>query len=107
MLFVASILPFHWIVKITFIMMGGLILFYALTLRKCGFGRTDDDARVWLRWTMVLMMGTGLFALWMDRPNTNSEFELLLIVIATYSFSLLYPMLMERLNKSRSKKSEV
>lgn len=106
MFIVAASLPFHWIIKVKFIMVGGLILIYAVTVLKNGFGKTEDDARVWIRSTMVLMAIAVLFALWRGRPDTNTEFESMLIGVVSGSLPLLFPVLMNRLNRSRGEESE-
>ena len=98
-LLVATLLPYNIIMKIYCITMGSLILIYAVTLSKSGFGRSEKDAVVWIFGMMCAGTVTTFFTLCMDWSNTKKLLESFLIGMASGSLPVLYPMVMERLKR--------
>ena len=45
-----AILPIPQILRVLVITVGSVIFIYALALRVDGFGKIDNDARVWMGW---------------------------------------------------------
>ena len=97
-----AILPIPQISKVLFITLGGVIFIYALALRRDGFGKIDDDARVWVGWMVIFAIVTGIATLAMDYPNTKGIFEALLLGVAGGSLPWLYPRGMKWLRRNRS-----
>ena len=97
-----AILPIPQISRVLFITLGSVIFIYALALRIDGFGKIDDDARVWVGWMVTFAMVTGIATLVMDYSNTKGIFETLLLGGVTGSLPSFYSRAISWLERNRS-----
>lgn len=101
-----AILPFpiSEILDIMFVTISCLLLIQGITLLKDGFGRVEEEAKVWVRTMIMLVTGTGLLTLLMDYPNTKLELQSSIIGIFSGSLPRIYSRVMERLNIRKIKR---
>lgn len=105
-IFAAIFLPFDNIMKIMFVIAGCLLLIYSITVAEDGFGKTMEDAIIWIRFMYGMLAVTGLITLYLGLPDTKMEFESTLLGLASGNLVWVYPMLMGRLNKSRTEQDK-
>ena len=107
LILVIAILPFpiSEIIDIIFVTISCLLLIQVITLLKNGFGRVEEDAKVWVGMMIILVVGTGFLALLMDYPNTKLELQSLIIGIFSGGLPGIYRRAMETLNSRRNKEN--
>ena len=79
-------LPTPPIERIGFITLCLMVLIYLLNLGT----RTQEEARMWIGWSLFWLGLTGLMALVIDRLTTNRESETLFIVTAVTTLTPAY-----------------
>ena len=79
MLFAQILRPHGPVEQIGYIILSLLVLIFLLNRIIGGSQRTQEEARIWMGWTVFWLGGTGLVALVMDQLTTKRESEGLLV----------------------------
>lgn len=84
-----------------------IVFLYGMTIMKDGFGRSQEDARVWMGWSLFWLAVTGFPGLLMEliyRPDVNKYLKIRIGAMVPPMFPTIYYLLGEKL---KWRKSEV
>ena len=82
-----------------------LLLFYGVTIMTDGFGRAQEEARVWMGWSLFWVCLTGFIGLLMEfmyHPDANKYLEIRLGSMVPFMFPVVYDLVKEKLNRGGS-----
>ena len=87
MLFFRILRPLPLVEQIGWVTLSLMVLIFLLNRIIGGSERIQEEARIWMGWTVFWLGVTGLMALVMDQLTTKRESEGLIIIVAVAVFT--------------------